>query len=243
MGKLKFSGGQSRRSFLQNTARAAMLITTVNLPDLHTNNPDLQIQTAGEPGSPPIEAPWYRKVTRWGQVNITEKDPPQYDIPWWRNYWKRTDTKGIVVNAGGIVAYYPTQIPLHKKALYLKEGDDLFGNICHAAHEDGVAVFARMDSNRADESFYLAHPDWFAIDAAGKPYKADDLYISCINSPYYNEHIPAILKEIATLYHPEGFTDNSWSGLGRESICYCENCKKDFRDKTGKAIPSVKNWE
>jgi len=220
-----------------------MLITTVNLPDLPKNNPDLQMQTAGEPVSPPIEAPWYRKVTRWGQVNITEKDPPQYDIPWWRNYWKRTDTKGIIVNAGGIVAYYPTQIPLHKKALYLKEGDDLFGNICHAAHEDGIAVFARMDSNRADESFYLAHPDWFAIDAAGKPYKADDLYISCINSPYYNEHIPAILKEIATLYHPEGFTDNSWSGLGRESICYCENCKKDFRDKTGKAIPSVKNWD
>jgi Hypothetical glycosyl hydrolase 6 len=233
---------QSRRSFLQNTARAAMLLTTADLSALNKKETEPDSQHIELPVNIPAGGPWYKTVTRWGQVNITEKDPPQYDIPWWRSYWKRTSTKGIVVNAGGIVAYYPTKIPLHKKAEYLKEGDDLFGNICSSAKEDGIAVFARMDSNRASEAFYTAHPGWFAIDANAKPYKADDLYITCINSPYYNEHIPSILQEIITLYHPEGFTDNSWSGLGRESICYCENCKKDFKDKTGQAIPAVKNW-
>ena len=130
----------------------------------------------------------------------------------------------------------PAKVPLHRQAQFL-EGRDLFGDLCRAAHEDGLVVFARMDSNRAHEEFYKAHPDWFAIDAEGKPYKAGELYITCVNSPYYNEHIPAILTEIAKLYHPEGFTDNSWSGLGRDSICYCENCKKSFREKTGKEIP------
>ena len=72
-----------------------------------------------------------------------------------------------------------------------------------------------MDSNRAHEEFYRAHPDWFAVDAAGQPYKAGELFITCVNSPYYDEHIPAILREIIERYHPEGFTDNSWSGLGR----------------------------
>jgi Hypothetical glycosyl hydrolase 6/Beta-galactosidase trimerisation domain len=233
---------QSRRSFLQNTARAAMLLTTADLSALQKKNMAIDVQKTTESVNDPANGPWYKTVTRWGQVNITEKDPPQYDIPWWRSYWKQTDTKGIVVNAGGIVAYYPTRIPLHKKAAYLKEGDDLFGNICRAAKEDGIAVFARMDSNRASEEFYRAHPDWFAIDAAGNPYKADDLCITCINSPYYNEHIPSILQEIVALYHPEGFTDNSWSGLGRDSICYCENCKKDFKDKTGQSLPVEKNW-
>lgn len=188
------------------------------------------------------EAPWYRRITRWGQINITEKDPTQYDIPWWRKFWKDTGTQGVVVNAGGIVAYYPTRIPLHRQAQYLNNRD-LFGELCRAAHEDGIAVFARMDSNRAHEDFYKAHPDWFAIDESGKPYKAGELYISCINSPYYQEHIPAVLTEISKMYQPEGFTDNSWSGLGRGSICYCENCKKSFRDKTGNAIPRVKNWD
>ena len=115
----------------------------------------------------------------------------------------------------------------------------MFGDLCRAAHEDGLAVFARMDSNRANEELYKAHPDWFALDAKGKPYKAGDLYITCISGPYYKEHIPSILKEIYELYHPEGFTDNSWSGLGRESICYCENCRKSFRAKTGKELLEI----
>ena len=37
--------------------------------------------------------PWYRRAYRWGQTNITEKDPEQYDIAWWREYWKRTEVQ------------------------------------------------------------------------------------------------------------------------------------------------------
>jgi len=32
-------------------------------------------------------------------------------------------------------------------------------------------VLARMDSNRVHEDFYRAHPDWFARDANGEPYR------------------------------------------------------------------------
>ena len=187
------------------------------------------------------DEPWFRRVTRWGQVNITEKDPQQYDIAWWRQYWKRTETQGVIINAGGIVAYYPTKIPFHKQAEYLK-GTDLFGDLCRAAHEDGLAVFARMDSNRAHQEFYEQYPGWFAVDKNDKPYKAGELYLSCVNSPYYDKHIPSILTEIATKYKPEGFTDNSWSGLTRDSICYCNYCQKSFREKTGNEIPPEKNW-
>jgi hypothetical protein len=132
-------------------------------------------------------------------------------------------------------------VPLHRQAQRLG-GRDLFGELCLAAHEDGLAVFARMDSNRAHEEFYRAHPDWFAMDAAGQPHKAGELFIACVNSPYYEEHIPAILREIAERYRPEGFTDNSWSGLGRGTICYCANCRRKFRERSGQDIPREKNW-
>jgi len=225
----------SRRDFLKSAVVGTSILATANPFKLDAK--DLPLVE-----KPDKNLPWFQRVTRWGQINITEKDPAQYDIPWWRSFWKQTNTEGVVVNAGGIVAYYPTKIPLHRKAEFL--GDrDLFGELCKAAKEDGVVVFARMDSNRAHEEFYKAHADWFSIDASGKPYKAADLYISCVNSPYYQEHIPAILTEIAQMYKPEGFTDNSWSGLGRDSICYCENCKKSFRDKTGQNIPAKKNWD
>jgi hypothetical protein len=224
----------TRREFLKKTTSAAWLLTTTGLPAVAS--------MAAPPPIPAPAAPWYRRVTRWGQVNITEKDPPQYDIPWWREYWKRTNTRGIIANAGGIVAYYPTKIPLHKRSEFL--GDrDLFGDLCRAAHEDGLAVFARMDSNRAHEEFYQAHPDWFAVDPSGKPYRAADLYIACINSPYYTDHLPKVLREIALLYHPEGFTDNSWSGLGRDSICHCPYCKTSFTNKTGFELPSNTDWD
>src|SRR5262249_21224186 len=43
--------------------------------------------------------------------------------------------------------------------------------------------------------------------------------------------------------HPEGITDNSWAGMGRNTICYCENCERKFRAKTGQAIPRRANWD
>jgi hypothetical protein len=186
--------------------------------------------------------PWYRRAYRWGQTNITEKDPVRYDIGWWRAFWKKTAVQAVIINAGGIVAYYPSKFPLHHRAEFLN-GRDLFGELTQAAHEDGLFVMARMDSNRTAEDFYQAHPDWFARNSQGQPIRAADKYITCINSPYYDEYLPSVLREIAERSKPDGFTDNSWAGLGRESICYCDHCVKRFRDKTGLALPKAANWD
>jgi hypothetical protein len=185
--------------------------------------------------------PWYRRTRRWGQTNITEKDPDRYDIPFWRDYWKRTQVQGVIVNAGGIVAYYPSKFPLQHRAEFLN-GRDLYGELAKAAHDDGLVVVARMDSNRTAQDFFDAHPDWFARDAGGNPYRAADKFVTCVNSPYYDEYLPSVLTEIIERSHPEGFADNSWSGLTRDSICYCENCKRKFRDKAGQAIPTKQDW-
>jgi hypothetical protein len=220
-----------RRDFLKTSAVSIAALATA---PLSLNASTLQFT----PGS---NEPWYRRLTRWGQVNITEKDPQQYDVGWWKRYWKKTNTQGVIINAGGIVAYYPSRIPLHRQAQFL-QGRDLFGELTKAAHEEGLAVFARMDSNRAHEDFFKAQPAWFSKDRTGNPYKAGDLYLSCIFGPYYTEHIPAVLTEIASTYQPQGFTDNSWSGITREMICYCENCRTSFRQASGNEIPPEKNW-
>ena len=193
---------------------------------------------AGQPGG---SAPWYKRVCRWGQTNITEKDPVRYDIAWWREYWKRTEVQGVIVNAGGIVAYYPSKFPLHHRAEFLN-GRDLYGELAKAAHDDGLAVLARMDSNRTAEDFFQAHPDWFARDASGQAIRAADKFVTCVNSPYYDDYLPGILTEIIERSHPEGLTDNSWSGLSRDTTCFCQNCKRKFREKTGQEIPTARNW-
>ncbi|ACB75281.1 alpha-amylase family protein [Opitutus terrae] len=222
----------SRRQFLQQLAGAAALVT---LADWRL------VAGEGTAGKAAVAQPWYQRALRWGQTNLTEIDVERFDTVWWREHWRRTAVQGVVINAGGIVAYYPTSVPLHRRAAHMN-GRDLFGELTAAAHADGLAVFARMDSNRADATFYQAHPDWFARDANGEPYRATGLYVACVNSPYYHEHIPAILHEVATRYRPEGFTDNNWNGPMRDQPCFCGNCEQLFRARTGAAIPRQPDW-
>lgn len=214
-----------RREFLQLAIGTSVLAAE-----------EASAQTAG------ANAPWYRRAYRWGQTNITENDPPRYDIAWWREYWKKTEVQAVIINAGGIVAYYPSRFPLQHRAEFLN-GRDLFGELTDAAHKDGLFVMARMDSNRTAEDFYSAHPDWFARNSRGEPVRAADKYVTCINSPYYDEYLPDVMREIISRSHPDGFTDNSWAGLGRDTICYCDNCARKFRVAQGADLPKQANWD
>ena len=230
---------ESRRAFLKKSAAATTLLAGVDLSALTPPRVEHREESVD---AQPANLPWFRRTLRWGQTNIREVDVAEYDVDWWRQHWKRTRTQGVIINAGGIVAYYPTKFPLHYRSAGL--GDrDLFGELSTAAHTDGLVVIARMDSNRAHEDFYRTHPDWFAVDADGRPYRNTDLYVACVNSSYYDDYVPSVLREIAQRSHPEGFADNNWNGLGRDSVCYCANCERTFREKTGQSVPRAKNWD
>lgn len=188
------------------------------------------------------DRPWFRRAMRWGQTNITEIDPRRYDIDFWREHWRATRVQGVIINAGGIVAYYPSALPLTYHAAFL-DGRDLFGELVQAARAEGLAVLARMDSNRVGENVYFAHPDWIAVDGEGRPYRAGGRYVTSVDSPYYDEYLPSVLREIAARYRPDGFADNSFSGLGRESIDYSPHAARRFRAMTGFALPRRKDWD
>jgi hypothetical protein len=186
-------------------------------------------------------APWYESTFRWGQTNLTEMDPVNCDLDMWRKYWKETRAQGLIINAGGIVAYYPSSFELQYRAHGL--GDrDLFGDFAAAAREEGLIVLARMDINRATKDFYDAHPDWFVVNSEGDPVTSNGRYFSCLNSPYYKEYIPQILKEIIEKYQPDGFTDNSWTGVSRQTICHCVHCSTKFEADCGMSLPKAADW-
>ncbi|SDS24085.1 alpha-amylase family protein [Microlunatus soli] len=187
------------------------------------------------------DEPWYRRTYRWGQTNLTENDPERYDDNWWRKHWRDTAVQGVIINAGGIVAYYPSKLPLHHRAEAL--GDrDLYGEIVTSARDEGLTVVARMDSNRVAEDFFAAHPDWICRDKDQNPIKAADKYITCVNSPYYSDYLPQVLTEIIERSQPDGFADNSWAGLPRSSICYCQHCADLFQQTSGLTLPTEHDW-
>ena len=106
----------TRRGFITNTVAATLIV------------PAATRAGAAASQTPAAREPWYRRAYLWGQTNITERDPVRYDIAWWRTQWKRTRVQALIINAGGIVAYYPSKFPLHHRAEHLN-GRDLFGEL------------------------------------------------------------------------------------------------------------------
>ena len=140
------------------------------------------------------------------------------------------------------MSYYPSKFKLQYRAKFL--GDrDFFKEFSEAAREAGLKVVARMDINRASKEFYDTYPDWFCVDKDGRPITSQDRYFSCVNSDYYKKYIPDVLTEIIEKYRPEGFADNSWKGLGRDTICYCSNCRNKFKEECGLELPERVSWE
>ena len=191
---------------------------------------------------PRIRCPWYRRVCRWGQTNITERDPERYDIAWWRDYWKRTRVQGVIVNAGGIVAYYPSKFPLHHRARVPERARSLRRTRARRRTRTAWPCWRAWTATAPRRISIRRTPTGSRARPTGSRYRAEDKYITCVNSPYYDEYIPSVLREIIERSHPEGFADNSWSGLGRDSICYCDNCARKFRAAAGKPIPARKDW-
>ena len=214
----------TRRDFVTTSAAAAVALSAT--------------QSSGATADP-----WYRRTCRWGQTNITEKDPVRYDIPWWREYWKRTAVQGVIINAGGIVAYYPSKFPLHHRADFL-DGRDLYGELCEAAHEDGLGR-ARphgFQPHRGGVLSALTRTGSAAMPAA-IPTARRTSTSPASTAPTTTSTFPTSCGKSSSARHPEGFTDNSWSGLERDSICYCENCSRKFREKVGSALPANADWD
>src|SRR5206468_567367 len=52
------------------------------------------------------------------------------------------------------------------------------------------------------------------------------LYKTCMFSPYFNEQMPAIYREINRLYTVDGFFTNGWPSTGALGVCHCGSCRK-----------------
>jgi len=171
---------------------------------------------------------WYQRMRRCGQVNFNEQDPQKLDIAQWVDYWSSLKLDALLLNAGGIMAFYPTKIPYHHRSQFL--GDrDLFGDFAKAAKARGIRVVARLDCNLAYEEVLNAHPEWFQRRADGQPVRHAEspwLYATCMFTTYFTEQMTAIIREVNTLYDVDGFFTNGWPGTGRPPACSCEACRR-----------------
>jgi len=80
-----------------------------------------EVLTQGQNSSPPN--PWYAVMRRCGQINYNEHDPLTMDAEAWGDYWASLKVDAVLLNGGGIVAFYPTQVPYHHRSEFLGSRD------------------------------------------------------------------------------------------------------------------------
>jgi Hypothetical glycosyl hydrolase 6/Beta-galactosidase trimerisation domain len=203
----------NRRDFIALSAAAA---ASAALPD--------QLRAKGSPAQ---SVPWHQQIRRVGQLNMTEHDPAVLNVEEWADYWASLKVDVVLVSVTGILAFYPTTVPFHRRASFLNNRD-LFGECCSAAKKRNMRVIARMSPDLNWEDALNAHPEWFKRDKQGNALKHEEdprLYQTCMFTNYFTDYIPAIMREVNSRYDVDGIFTNAWPPLGQLPVCYCDQCR------------------
>jgi hypothetical protein len=216
-----------RRHFLKTSALAGAAVSLRPLPAGGAARAAARLRPAPS---------WVDRPMRWAQLTLAEDEPPKLDVGFWLDYFRKTRSDGVCLSAGGCVAFYPTEVPLHHRSAWL--GDrDAFGELVAGCRKLGMAVLARTDPHATYDDVQAAHPDWIAVDASGKPrrhWASPEMWVTCALGPYNFEFMTAVTREIVARYRPDGIFVNRWEGSGP---CYCTHCREGFRAATGLELP------
>ncbi len=228
----------SRRDFLQVAAGAGAFVSFGNATDPLA--PGLgQTLAAPEVAAGQLLPGWFDSPMRWVQLTLVENDPGRFDPAFWLDYFQRLHADAATLSAGGIVAYYPTQVPLHHRSTSLGDSDP-FGTLVAGCRRLGMRVVARTDPHAAREEVRAAHPDWIAVAANGQPrrhWANPELWVTCALGPYNFEFMDEVHREIVTKYKVDGIFANRWAPQGGD--CYCVHCQRNFTTATGVELPRM----
>jgi len=177
------------------------------------------------------------RAQRWIQLALVEKDPATFDPQWWLDFFKRVHADGACISAGGMCAFYPTEVPGHHRSDWL--GDkDVFGDLVRGCRKMNMSVIARVDPHCVRDDAAKEHPEWVAVDSSGQRARhmvITDRWLTCGLGPCNMEFMPQVLREIVTKYDVDAFFANRWAG---HITCYCDSCKSEFKKASGLDAPT-----
>jgi hypothetical protein len=176
----------------------------------------------------PATEPWQRKIRRVGQSNMTEHDPAVMNIEEWADYWHSAEADIVFISVTGILAFYPSKVKFHRHGKFLN-GRDFFGECVAAAKKRNLRVVARMSPDLNWGDALEAHPEWAMRNKDGSVQFSEEeprLFKTCMFSTYMNDYVPAIMREVHSLYDVDCFYTNGWPPIGSLPECHCAICSK-----------------
>lgn len=185
---------------------------------------------------------WWRDYPwRLIQTNLRQTDMRDIRADRFVRDLKELDADIVMINTGGILAGYDTQVADHPRSEYL-QGDSL-RQIMLACREAGIRVIARMDFSKIRREVYGRHPDWAYRDANGGIVDYNGDVHACICGGFQQEKAFEILREVCGTLPVDGLYINMGGFVTRDysyryyGPCHCDNCKRRFRERFGLELP------
>jgi Hypothetical glycosyl hydrolase 6/Beta-galactosidase trimerisation domain len=176
----------------------------------------------------PAKLPWQQNIRRVGQSNMTEHDPAVMNIEEWADYWYHARANIVFISVTGILAFYPSKVRFHRHGKFLNDRD-FFGECVQAAKKRGMRVVARLSPDLNWPDALEAHPEWAMRHEDGSVQFNDQdsrLFQTCMFSRYMDDYVPAVMREVNSLYDVDCFYTNGWPPIGSLPQCHCAICSK-----------------
>jgi len=173
---------------------------------------------------------------RWAQLTLTDTDPGNFDPDFWLDYFRRSKCDGAVIGSGGYMAFHPTTIPYHYRAVTLGDSD-VFGYLVEGCRRMDMSVLCRTDAHAVHQDARDAHPEWIAVTSEGSLWEhwaMPGVWVTCALGPYNFDFMHEVNLEIVREYGVDGIFCNRWAGSG---VCYCDSCRRLFKEFSGLEIP------
>jgi hypothetical protein len=174
------------------------------------------------------------------QTNLREIDAT-LDVDRVLDFVQAHGADAWLLNAGGILSFYPTDLPFQTRNPYLAQrpGGDLLGDAVRVAHARGVRILARMDFSKVSSRIAAEHPEWTYVSPTGRSQEYSGLVSVCPSGQYYQEKTFAALDEVMQRYDVDGFFFN-WFGFNEidyskvyNGVCHCVSCRRAFDAYSG----------
>lgn len=144
---------------------------------------------------------WSENHLRLIQTNISEENA-DLDVDLLITQLKDFSANTLMLNTGGIEAFYPTKLEYHYKSPYLKK--DLVQEVVQKCHENKIKFIARFDFSKAHESIFLEQPDWFYRTKDKEIVNYNQMVHTCVNGFYQREYSLKIMEEVIEQYAVDG---------------------------------------
>lgn len=180
---------------------------------------------------------FWKRPFRLFQPNLRKIDAKNLNVEELVDQAQSFGANVMLVNGGGIVAWYPTDHPYQTVNEFMDF--DYLGEVLHAAHARGMRVLVRMDVSKSFPRVLEEHPDWFRRTKDGQVPTHWDMLQTCPSGPYWEEYNFKVVGELLQRYEIDGIFYNAYN----YNRCYCERCEQKFAQATGYAIPVKEDWD